>query len=76
MDSMINRYTADRKIRSDDAYSPNNEANKRPDRAATVYCQRCREAFPDVPVLLGGIEGSYVVLHIMIIGLTKFAALF
>ncbi|RRR11323.1 YgiQ family radical SAM protein, partial [Enterobacter hormaechei] len=52
MDSMINRYTADRKIRSDDAYSPNNEPNKRPDRAATVYCQRCREAFPDVPVLL------------------------
>ena len=58
MDSMINRYTADRKIRSDDAYSPNNVPNKRPDRAATVYCQRCREAFPDVPVLLGGIEGS------------------
>ncbi|MEI1714741.1 YgiQ family radical SAM protein [Acinetobacter baumannii] len=58
MDSMINRYTADRKIRSDDAYSPNNEPNKRPDRAATVYCQRCREAFADVPVLLGGIEGS------------------
>ena len=58
MDSMINRYTADRKIRSDDAYSPDNVPNKRPDRAATVYCQRCREAFPDVPVLLGGIEGS------------------
>ncbi|WP_407651643.1 YgiQ family radical SAM protein [Acinetobacter sedimenti] len=58
MDSMINRYTADRKIRSDDAYSPDNVPNKRPDRAATVYCQRVREAFPDVPVLLGGIEGS------------------
>lgn len=58
MDSMINRYTADRKIRSDDAYSPNNVANKRPDRAAIVYSQRCREAYPDVPVLLGGIEGS------------------
>lgn len=58
MDSMINRYTADRKIRSDDAYSPDNQANKRPDRAATVYSQRCREAFPDVPVLLGGIEAS------------------
>lgn len=58
MDSMINRYTADRKIRSDDAYSPDNQPNKRPDRAATVYCQRCREAFPDVPVLLGGIEAS------------------
>ncbi len=58
MDSMINRYTADRKIRSDDAYSPNNQPNKRPDRAATVYCQRCREAYPDVPIILGGIEGS------------------
>jgi uncharacterized radical SAM protein YgiQ len=58
MDSMINRYTADRKIRSDDAYSPDNLPNKRPDRAATVYCQRVREAFPDVPVLLGGIEAS------------------
>ena len=58
MDSMIIRYTADRKIRSDDAYSPDNQANKRPDRAATVYSQRCREAFPDVPVLLGGIEAS------------------
>ncbi len=58
MDSMINRYTADRKIRSDDAYSPDNVPNKRPDRAATVYCQRCREAFGDVPIILGGIEGS------------------
>ena len=58
MDSMINRYTADRKIRSDDAYSPVNVPNKRPDRAATVYCQRVREAYPDVPVLLGGIEAS------------------
>jgi uncharacterized radical SAM protein YgiQ len=76
MDSMINRYTADRKIRSDDAYSPNNEPNKRPDRAATVYCQRCREAFPDVPVLLVVLKEACVVLHIMIIGLTKFAALF
>ena len=58
MDSMINRYTADRKIRTDDAYSPGNVPNKRPDRAATVYSQRCREAYPDVPILLGGIEGS------------------
>ncbi len=58
MDSMINRYTADRKIRSDDAYSPDNAPDKRPDRAAIVYCQRCREAYPDTPVVLGGIEGS------------------
>ncbi len=69
---MINRYTADRKIRSDDAYSPDNQPNKRPDRAATVYCQRVREAYPDVPVLFGGIEASpYVVLRIMITGQTK-----
>lgn len=58
MDSMINRYTADRRIRSDDAYSPNNAPDKRPDRAAIVYSQRCREAYPDVPIILGGIEGS------------------
>ncbi|MFO1272189.1 MAG: YgiQ family radical SAM protein [Rubrivivax sp.] len=58
MDSMINRYTADRKIRSDDAYTPGGEAGKRPDRACLVYAQRCKEAFPDVPVVLGGIEAS------------------
>jgi uncharacterized radical SAM protein YgiQ len=58
MDSMINRYTAERKIRSDDAYTPGGQAGKRPDRAALVYCQRCREAYKDVPVVLGGIEGS------------------
>ena len=58
MDSMINRYTADRKIRSDDAYTPGDQAGKRPDRAAIVYSQRCREAFPQVPIILGGIEGS------------------
>ena len=58
MDSMINRYTADRKIRSDDAYSPNDEGGKRPDRASVVYAQRAREAWPDVPVILGGIEAS------------------
>ncbi|MDL5038954.1 YgiQ family radical SAM protein [Comamonas resistens] len=58
MDSMINRYTADRKIRSDDAYTPGDVAGKRPDRAAIVYCQRCREAYKDVPIVLGGIEGS------------------
>ncbi|MFN7713467.1 MAG: YgiQ family radical SAM protein [Curvibacter sp.] len=58
MDSMINRYTADRKIRSDDAYTPGDLGGKRPDRAAIVYSQRCREAWPDVPIVLGGIEGS------------------
>ncbi|PCC97746.1 YgiQ family radical SAM protein [Halopseudomonas pelagia] len=58
MDSMINRYTADRKIRSDDAYTPGGKAGSRPDRASLVYSQRCREAFNDVPVVLGGIEAS------------------
>jgi uncharacterized radical SAM protein YgiQ len=58
MDSMINRYTADRKLRSDDAYTPGDVGGKRPDRAAIVYSQRCREAYKDVPIVLGGIEGS------------------
>ena len=58
MDSMINRYTADRKIRHDDAYTPDNIGGKRPDRAVTVYSQRCREAFKGVPVVIGGIEAS------------------
>jgi len=58
MDSMINRYTADRKIRSDDAYSPDDVGGLRPDRASIVYAQRCREAFGDVPLVLGGIEAS------------------
>ncbi len=58
MDSMINRYTADRKIRTDDAYTPGDVGGKRPDRAALVYSQRCREAYSDVPIVLGGIEGS------------------
>ena len=58
MDSMVNRYTADRRIRSNDAYTPGGEAGKRPDRAVLVYAQRCREAFRDVPVIIGGIEAS------------------
>ena len=58
MDSMINRYTADRKIRSDDAYSPDDVGGLRPDRASIVYAQRCREAFQGVPIVLGGIEAS------------------
>ena len=58
MDSMINRYTADRKIRRDDAYTPGDVGGKRPDRASLVYAQRCKEAFSDVPIVLGGIEAS------------------
>jgi uncharacterized radical SAM protein YgiQ len=58
MDSMINHYTADRKIRSDDAYTPGNVSGKRPDRATLVYTQRVQEAFRDVPIIIGGIEAS------------------
>jgi uncharacterized radical SAM protein YgiQ len=58
MDSMVNRYTADRKIRSNDAYTPDGEGGKRPDRSVVVYAQRAREAFKGVPVIVGGIEAS------------------
>ena len=58
MDSMINRYTADRKIRSDDAYSPDDIGGRRPDRCSVVYAQRCREAYKNLPILIGGIEAS------------------
>ncbi|MDX1368092.1 YgiQ family radical SAM protein [Pseudomonas sp.] len=58
MDSMINRYTADKKIRSDDAYTPGGLAGKRPDRASLIYSQRCKEAYKHVPIVLGGIEAS------------------
>ena len=58
MDSMINHYTADRKRRNDDAYTPGDHAGMRPDRAVTVYSQRVREAFNDVPIVIGGIEAS------------------
>jgi len=58
MDSMINHYTADRKPRSDDAYTAGGQAGKRPDRAATVYAQRAREAFPQANIVLGSIESS------------------
>jgi uncharacterized radical SAM protein YgiQ len=58
MDSMVNRYTSDRRIRSDDAYTPGGEGGKRPDRSVIVYAQRAREAFKDVPIVIGGIEAS------------------
>ncbi|MBS0380735.1 MAG: YgiQ family radical SAM protein [Proteobacteria bacterium] len=58
MDSMVNRYTADRRVRSDDAYTPGGEGGRRPDRSVIVYAQRAREAFRDVPVVIGGIEAS------------------
>ncbi|GAB6054564.1 YgiQ family radical SAM protein [Magnetospira thiophila] len=58
MDSMVNRYTADRRLRHNDSYTPDDAGGKRPDRAVTVYAQRCREAFKGVPVIVGGIEAS------------------
>ena len=58
MDSMINHYTANKKVRNDDAYSPGGEIGLRPDRATMPYCQRAREAFPGVPVIAGGVEAS------------------
>jgi len=58
MDSMINKYTADLKVRNDDAYTANAEPNKRPDRAVTVYSQRCKEAYKNTPIVIGGIEAS------------------
>jgi uncharacterized radical SAM protein YgiQ len=58
MDSMVNRYTSDRRMRSDDAYTPGGEGGKRPDRSVIVYAQRAREAFGDVPIIVGGIEAS------------------
>src|SRR3954452_11767976 len=58
LDSMLNRLTAQKKNRSEDQYSPGGRTNCRPDRATIVYAQRCREAYPDVPIVLGGIEAS------------------
>jgi uncharacterized radical SAM protein YgiQ len=58
MDSMVNRYTSDRRIRNDDAYTPHGAGGARPDRCVIVYSQRCREAYRDVPIVVGGIEAS------------------
>ncbi len=58
MDSMINHYTANRKVRNDDAYSPGGRIGRRPDRATLAYCQRSRQAYRDVPVVTGGVEAS------------------
>ncbi len=58
MDSMVNHYTASRRIRNDDAYSPGGEAGRRPDRASIAYANRCKQAYPGVPVILGGVEAS------------------
>ncbi|MBF0093624.1 MAG: YgiQ family radical SAM protein [Alphaproteobacteria bacterium] len=58
MDSMVNRYTSDRRLRHNDGYTPDGAGGRRPDRAVIVYAQRCREAYREAPVVLGGIEAS------------------
>lgn len=58
MDSMVNRYTSDRRLRHNDSYTPNDEGGRRPDRAVIVYAQRVREAYRDSPIIIGGIEAS------------------
>jgi uncharacterized radical SAM protein YgiQ len=58
MDSMVNRYTSDRRLRHNDSYTPDGTGGKRPDRSVIVYAQRCREAYPKTPIVLGGIESS------------------
>jgi uncharacterized radical SAM protein YgiQ len=58
MDSMVNRYTSDRRVRSDDAYTPGGQGGKRPDRCVIVYSQRIRESYKSVPIVVGGIEAS------------------
>jgi uncharacterized radical SAM protein YgiQ len=58
MDSMVNRYTSDRRVRSDDAYTPGGQGGRRPDRCIIVYSQRIREAYKAVPIVIGGIEAS------------------
>src|SRR5438876_90528 len=58
MDSLINHYTANKKVRNDDAYSPGGRIRLRPDRATLPYCHRAREAYPGVPVIAGGVEAS------------------
>ena len=58
MDSLINHYTANKKVRNDDAYSPGGRIGQRPDRATLAYCQRAREAYKGVPVIAGGVEAS------------------
>ncbi len=58
MDSMINHYTANKRLRSNDAYTPDGRSDMRPDRAVTVYCRILKELFPDIPIVIGGIEAS------------------
>jgi uncharacterized radical SAM protein YgiQ len=58
MDSLVNHYTSDRRLRHNDSYTPDGAMGKRPDRAVLVYSQRCREAYKDAPIVLGGIEAS------------------
>ncbi len=71
MDSMLNHYTANRKVRNDDAYSPGGQPGRRPDRATLAYCQRAREAYKGVPIVAGGVEASLAAWPITIFGATR-----
>ncbi len=71
MDSMINHYTANKKVRNDDAYSPGGRIELRPDRATLPYCQRAREAYPGVPVIAGALRRRSGASPIMITGATR-----
>ena len=58
VDSMVNNYTANKRLRSEDDYSPGGKGGRRPDRAVIVYCNRIRETYKDKPIIIGGIEAS------------------
>lgn len=76
IDSMVNHYTAAKRRRSSDVYTPGGRAARRPDRAVNVYCRLIREAYGDIPIAIGGVEASRDALPIMIIGTTRFAPAF
>ena len=76
MDSMVNKYTANKRLRSEDAYTPDGRPDMRPDYPSTVYSQILKKLFPDVPVVIGGIEASLRRLVITIIGRTKYKRVF
>ena len=76
MDSMVNHYTAARRLRHEDAYTPDGQFGRRPDRAVTVYTKILKRLWPDVPVVIGGVEASLRRLAIMIIGIIPFTRRF
>lgn len=69
IDSMVAHYTVAKRKRSTDAYSPGGKMGLRPDRAVIVYCQKIREIYGDIPIIIGGLEAFFAALLIMIIGM-------